>query len=314
LTPSSGSDIQMPTAAECRRMGQAACENQRVRAQQSTARRSAVAPNPASDPPNGNDTAPRAPQSGAPGTDARLPSAAECRSMGQAACEALRVRLQQETHRPGTATAAPPVLPSSVTQQVDPSERTAGQEVSPGAARLPATDQTPDRPGTGTPTPTVSSSPTLDDGSARHNPSLSTGSRTDAPPGSPAPSSATRDASPSVISDRGGRSRLAPQLLTAAAALGLSICIVLLIQRRRKSAEYELGSRPRRFGPPVLDASGDDQASPEPVVAILESQSGVAYPVQRAITHIGRSTENEIIISDPAVSRLHAIMRRQSSG
>ena len=45
-----------------------------------------------------------------------------------------------------------------------------------------------------------------------------------------------------------------------------------------------------------------------------KASSGVAYPVQRAITHIGRSTENEIIISDPAVSRLHAIMRRQSSG
>jgi hypothetical protein len=109
---------------------------------------------------------------------------------------------------------------------------------------------------------------------------------------------------------------LLPQLLIGVAALGLLICIALLVLRWRKSADYRLEDRPRRFGPPVLDATEDDDVREtlEGVVAILESESGIAYPVQRAITHIGRSTENEIIISDPAVSRLHAIMRRQSSG
>jgi hypothetical protein len=103
---------------------------------------------------------------------------------------------------------------------------------------------------------------------------------------------------------------------TATAAIGLLICFVLPFRRWRKTDEYELDGRPQRSGPPVLDRTGDDdrQKPPQPIVAILESETGVAYPVQSPITHIGRSTENEVIISDPAVSRLHAIMRRQSSG
>lgn len=329
-TQSPGHDVRMPTAAECRRMGQVACEEQRVRAQRGAAERNAAPPNAASVPPNGSDTAPGARQPGPAGTEAHLPSAAECRSMGQAACEALRVRLQQETQRRSTTTAAPPgapnpVPPSDGVQQVESSERSPGQEVPPSApgpapppAIPPTIDQTPQPPPTGVQPPVSSSNPMPDNGSSSPPVSTDESSRsagTGAPVGPPEPVNTKTDAPSRDKTEPDHRSRLLPKVLMGAAATGLLICLALLVRRWRKSADYKVEDRPRRFGPPVLDGTEDDvRESPEPLVAILESDAGVAYPVQRPITHIGRSTENDIIISDPTVSRLHAIMRRQSSG
>lgn len=328
-TRSPSHDVRMPTAAECRRMGQVACEEQRVRAQRGAAERNAPPPDAASVPPNGSDTAPGARQPGPAGVEAQLPSAAECRSMGQAACEALRVRMQQETQRRSTTTAAPPgapnpVPPSDGVQQVEPSERSPGQEIpqsalgaAPSPAIPPVTDQTPEPPSTGGQPPVSSSNPTPDSGSPQpvstDNSLRSAGTR--APVGLPEPVNTNADAPSRDKTEPDHRPRLLPKVLMGAATTGLLICLALLVRRWRKSVDYKLGDRPRRFGPPVLDGTKEDvRESPEPVAAILESEAGVAYPVQRPITHIGRSTENDIIISDPAVSRLHAIMRRQSSG
>lgn len=210
------------------------------------------------------------------------------------------------------------MAPPSGVQQVELSERSAGQEVPPTALSPPATDQTPEQPATEVQPPVISSNPVPDNGSPAPPVSTDNSSRsagTGAPVGPPKSVNTKTDARPPGNPEPDHRSRLLPELLIGAAATGLLICVALLVRRWRKSAEYQLEDRPRRFGPPVLDGTKDDaREPPEPVVAILESESGVAYPVQRAITHIGRSTENEIIISDPAVSRLHAIMRRQSSG
>jgi hypothetical protein len=144
LTASPGGDVQMPTAAECRRMGQAACENQRVRAQQNvqgrrTTNTGPIAAQPGS--PNGGDAVSPAPDSATPlGNNPHLPTVRECRLMGQAACEALRVRAQQDAERRGMRTPAPAGSPSTA---LPPGGRPAGLQGLPGSVGAPPATSEP---------------------------------------------------------------------------------------------------------------------------------------------------------------------------
>jgi hypothetical protein len=52
-----------------------------------------------------------------------------------------------------------------------------------------------------------------------------------------------------------------------------------------------------------------------PVFAVLENiANGEAYPIQTTLVKMGRGNENDVVLSDGAVSRLHAVMQQEPLG
>lgn len=102
-------------------------------------------------------------------------------------------------------------------------------------------------------------------------------------------------------------------VLGSLAGLAGLVGLAVFLRRYRRKHGLDEAVHPQRSGPPLLGESAPANGLTR-VTVILKTEEGIAYPLQTPVAHIGRSTDNEVIISDPAVSRLHAIMRCKESG
>lgn len=95
---------------------------------------------------------------------------------------------------------------------------------------------------------------------------------------------------------------------------------------RVAGAQIGTDSHPTSYGSPIQAGSAEFHiwaqqpaqyaaASAPPARAwLIDEREGLAYPLDRAVTPIGRSSANLVKLADPTASRFHAQIRREAGG
>ncbi|HZH11724.1 MAG TPA: FHA domain-containing protein [Microvirga sp.] len=101
-------------------------------------------------------------------------------------------------------------------------------------------------------------------------------------------------------------------------ALAAGAGALMVFRRRQRSASPQplpTTSPQEEDVQPALNDEDYPGPAPLPILARLEDiVSGASYPVRSAVAHIGRASTNEIVLADPTVSRLHAVLQQDGNG